>query len=259
MKVSVITVVLNNFEKVERAIKSVKGQTYEDLEYIVIDGGSTDGTVDVIKKYGGFISKWVSEPDGGIYDAFNKGIRLSTGDVVGFLGSDDFYAEATVIEKVVGRFKESGADGVYGDLLYVNREGRIIRYWRGGKYRRELIQRGWMPPHPTLFLKNELYRTYGLYRTDMRVSADYEMCLRLLWKANIKLDYIPEVLVIMERGGISNRSIMSKIRTMIEDYRAIKDNEVGGIDLVILKRLTKMHQFIKLRSDVYKGDVIVWF
>lgn len=250
MKVCIITVVYNNVRRIERAINSVIRQTYKNIEYIVIDGGSTDGTVEVIKRYGNFISHWVSEPDKGVYDAFNKGIKLSTGDVIGFLNSDDFYANDTVIERVVNKFLESCADGVYGDLVYINSHGKVVRYWKAGGYKKDLLKKGWMPPHPTFFLKREIYNKYGLYRTDMKISADYDMCLRLLWKADIRIAYLPEVLVIMEKGGLSNRSLLNMVKSLSEDYRAIRDNGVGGVGVLFLKRLTKLNQFIKLGWNV---------
>lgn len=250
MKVSVITVVYNNAKKIERAIKSVINQTYGDIEYIVVDGGSTDGTLAIIKRYQGYISKWISEPDEGIYDAFNKGIRLSSGDIVAFLNSDDVYANEKVIEKVVNKFQESEAGGVYGDLVYTDQGGRIVRYWKAGEYRRELLKRGWMPPHPTLFLKKRIYQDYGLYRTDMKISSDYDICLRLLWRAGIRIAYIPEVLVVMERGGMSNRSLLNRMRAVLEDYIAIRDSKVGGIGTLLLKKFTKVGQFVKLNTDV---------
>lgn len=245
MLISIITVVYNNYLSIEKAIRSVINQNYDNIEYIIVDGGSTDRTVDIIKKYDLFISKWVSEPDRGIYDAFNKGIMMASGDVIGFLNSDDIYANEYVIEKVVKAFKDNKTDSVYGDLVYVDSNGRTVRYWKAGEYRRDLVLSGWMPPHPTFFVKRQVYLENGLYRTDLKISADYDMCLRLLYKVGISTTYIPETLVIMETGGKSNKSIKSRITALVEDYRAIKDNKAGGIGTLLSKKLRKIAQYTK--------------
>lgn len=245
MKVSLITAVFNNREYIEDCIKSVLGQTYRNLEYIIVDGGSTDGTLDIIKKYEGRISMWVSEPDRGIYDAMNKGIRMATGDVIGFLNSDDFYADQGVIEKVAEVFMNYGIQSVYGDLVYVNKnDNRIIRYWKAGEYREGLINWGWMPPHPTFFVKKETYEKYGCFDTNLKIAADYELILRFLKKQNITTHYIPRVLVIMRMGGNSNRNIINITRKIIEDYKAMKINGLSSSVLALLyKNLSKLPQF----------------
>jgi len=245
IKVSILTVVFNNVINIEQCIKSVLGQTYKNLEYIVIDGKSSDGTLDVIKKYEHGISKWISEPDHGVYDAINKGIRMATGDVIGILHSDDFYASDKVIEKMAEAFTRYDVQSVYGDLVYVSKDGsRLIRYWRAGEYQEGMIKWGWMPPHPTFFVKKEVYQKYGCFNTSLRIAADYEMVLRLLAKQKITTCYIPEVLIKMRVGGISNGSIKGLVRKTVEDYRALR---INGLNLAILtvlsKNLSKIPQF----------------
>ena len=244
MKVSIITSVFNNKNTVSEAIESVLNQTYKDIEYIVIDGGSTDGTIDIINSYKGKITKFISEPDNGIYDGLNKGILKATGDIIGFLHSDDVYMDNTVIEKVVNKFY-GGYDGVYGDLIYVSKnDGKIIRYWKSGDFNINKLKKGWMPPHPTLFLKREIYNKYGLFDTSFKIAADYDFMLRIL-KHNIKIAYIPEVLYKMRVGGESNKSIKNILLKSKEDYRALKKNEIGGINTLIYKNISKLPQFFK--------------
>lgn len=175
MKISIITVVFNNKPHIEACIQSVLGQTYRNIEYIVIDGASTDGTLALIKKYGDRISKWISEADNGIYDALNKGLVLATGDVVGFLHSDDIYAHDGVVGRVVSEMEEHNVDSCYGDLLYVHKDNpeKVIRYWRASPYRPGLFERGWMPPHPTFFARKGVYERFGYFNTDFKIAADY--------------------------------------------------------------------------------------
>ena len=176
MKVSIITVTLNNQDTIKSTIESVINQTYSNIEYIIIDGGSADATIDVIKKYEGKIAKWISEKDDGIYDALNKGLRFATGDIVGFLHSDDIYDNNNIISLIVNAFKNNNNEIVYGDLVYVYKEdaNKIIRYWRAGEYKYERISKGWMPPHPTFFARKELYDKYGCFNSNFKIAADYE-------------------------------------------------------------------------------------
>ncbi|MER3446552.1 MAG: glycosyl transferase [Candidatus Dadabacteria bacterium] len=245
MKISIITAVFNNRRYIEDCIKSVLNQTYENIEYIIVDGGSTDGTLEVIKRYEDKISIWISEPDGGIYDAMNKGIGMATGDVVGFLHSDDFYADERVIENVAKAFIRNNVQSVYGDLIYVNKNNsRVIRYWRAGGYREGLINWGWMPPHPTFFVRREVYENYGSFNTNLKIAADYELVLRLFGKQKISTYYIPKVLIKMRMGGSSNRNIKSIIRKSMEDYQALKINGLGGgVFTLLFKNVSKIPQF----------------
>ncbi len=252
MKVSIITAILNNKELIEDCINSVLNQPCQNIEYIVIDGGSTDGTLEIIKKYKDKISKWISEPDKGIYDGLNKGIRLATGDIVGFLHTDDFYAHDKVIETVVSNMEKYNVDSCYGDLLYVdkNNTNKIIRYWKSQPYRDGLFKKGWMPPHPTFFVKKEVYEKYGYFNTDFKIASDYELMLRFLHKYKISTCYIPEVLIKMRLGGASNRSLKNLITKTTEDYRAWKVNNLKRSFYTIpFKNLSKIPQFFKALSS----------
>ena len=203
MKVSIITVVYNGAEHIRDCIESVLGQTYSDLEYIIVDGQSTDGTVDIVKSYGTKIAHFVSEPDKGLYDAMNKGIGLATGDVIGLLNADDFYRHRRVLEHMVATFGRTGSDAVYGDMLYVDRHDttRLKRYWRSGGYSEGAFLWGWMPGHLSFFAKRWLYEQYGGFRLDLKSAADYELLLRFIHKNGAKLAYMDEVTIVMRAGG----------------------------------------------------------
>ena len=247
MKISVITAVYNRVATVGHAIASIQAQTYPYVEHIVQDGGSTDGTLDVLTQLG-LPSTFVrSEPDKGIYDAINRGIARATGDVVGLMHSDDFYADDCVLECIAEVFSDPDVDGVYGDLQYVAGEipHGVVRHWRSGEYSRKKLGRGWMPPHPTLYLRREVFDRWGLYDTNYQIAADYDAMLRYLVKGQIKLAYIPEVLVKMRVGGESNRSLGRVLIKSLEDLKAIRQNGVGGVGALALKNLSKLPQFIK--------------
>jgi glycosyltransferase len=248
MQISVITSVFNNKEFIEDCIKSVLKQNYKNIEYIIVDGGSTDGTIDAIKKYEDKISKWTSEPDKGIYDALNKGIKLATGDIIGFLHADDFYAHNKVLEIVVSHMIKRNVDSCYGDLFYVDKynPNKVVRHWKSNTYREGLFKRGWMPPHPTFFVKKELYDMFGYFNTEFKIAADYELMLRFLEKHKISTYYIPEVLIKMRIGGMSNRNIKNIFIKSCEDYKAWKVNNLhGGISTILLKNLSKIPQFLR--------------
>lgn len=248
MKVSIITAVKNNSATIGDCIKSVLSQTYANIEHIIIDGSSTDGTLGIVNKFRDKITKVVSEPDNGIYDALNKGIKLATGEIIGFLHADDIYADEKVIEKAMDVFLKHNVDSCYGDLLYVDRNNtdRIIRYWKSSPYRNGSFRYGWHPPHPTFFAKKRVYEQYGLFRTDLSIAADYEVMLRFMEKYRIKTHYIPEVLVKMRMGGKSNRSLRNILLQTHEDYKAWRINGLeGGMLAVFLKKLKKAPQFVK--------------
>ena len=228
-------------------MQSIINQTYQHRECIVIDGGSTDGTMDLLKKYENRMTKIVSERDNGIYDAMNKGIKLSTGDVIGILNSDDIYNDATVIESVANAIMENSVDSCYADLVYIdkNNPDKVIRYWKSCIYKNGLFRSGWMPPHPTFFVKREVYEKYGCFNTDFKIAADYELMLRFLERHKISTYYIPEVLIKMRMGGMSNRSLKNLFIKSSEDYKAWKINNLnGGIYTILLKNLCKLPQFI---------------
>ena len=247
MKVSIITSVYNNKATIEDAIKSVLSQTYKDIEYIVVDGASSDGTTDIIKKYEDKISKLVSEKDKGIYDGLNKGVDLATGDVIAFLHSDDIYENENIISEVVALFQSNDVDSIYGDLVYVDKDdtSKIFRYWKSGEYTFKKLQNGWMPPHPTFFVKRKFYEKYGKFDLDFGIAADYDFMLRMLGKYKISTMYLPKVLYKMRVGGASNRSLKNIIQKSREDIKALKNNGIGGIHTIVMKNLSKIPQFLK--------------
>lgn len=246
MKISIVTAVLNRASTIAQAMRSVQLQTYPNVEHVIQDGCSSDGTLNEIARLSNEASQVFSERDYGIYDAINRGIQRASGDVVGLMHSDDFFANENVLAKVVDSFSDPFVDGVYGDLQYVaaNNTARIIRDWRSGRYEPARLKRGWMLPHPTLYLRREVFERYGLYDTSFTISADYDAMLRYLVKGQITLAYIPEVLVKMRLGGESNRSFERIIVKSREDYRAIRKNGVGGLGTLAAKNLRKIRQFI---------------
>ena len=247
MKISIITSVYNNKETISEAIESVLSQTYDNIEYIVVDGASTDGTVEVIQKYGEQIDTFVSEPDKGIYDGLNKGVALATGDVIGFLHSDDLFEDEHVVSKIADAFKVDDVDSIYGDLIYVSKEdtSKVVRYWKSGAYGLKKLENGWMPPHPTFYVKRKVYEAYGAFDTSFKIAADYDSILRFLGREGITTRYIPEVLVKMRVGGESNKSLKNIILKTKEDIRAIKNNDVGHIRSLFFKNLSKIPQFFR--------------
>ena len=247
MKVSIITVVYNGAEFIRDCIDSVLGQTYSDLEYIIIDGKSTDGTIDIVQSYGTNIAQFVSESDKGLYDAMNKGIKLATGNIVGLLNADDFYRHNRVIENMVATFDRSGSDAVYGDMLYVDRSdtSRLKRYWRSGWYSDNAFLWGWMPGHLSFFAKRWLYEQHGLFRLDLTSAADYELMLRFIHKNKAKLAYMNEVTIVMRVGGVSNSSFKNRLRANREDRLAWELNGLTPYFFTLfLKPLRKLRQYI---------------
>ncbi|MFG6511430.1 MULTISPECIES: glycosyltransferase family 2 protein [unclassified Sulfitobacter] len=245
MQISIVTAVFNRVSTIADALRSVEVQSYQNVEHIIQDGGSTDGTLDVIRQFSSSSPKLVSEPDGGIYDAINKGISRASGNIIGLMHSDDFFADDLVLERVAEAFRDRHVDGVYGDLDYVSASntGKIVRHWRSEPYHADLLKRGWMPPHPTLYLRREVFDRWGLYDTSMRIAADYEAMLRYLVRGDIRLAYIPEVLVKMRVGGESNRSLSRILRKSREDYTALQRHGVGGINSLLFKNFSKVEQF----------------
>jgi len=243
MKVSIITVVLNNAEYIEACIQSVINQDYENIEYIVIDGGSTDGTIGVIKKYEDKINVWISEPDDGIYYAINKGIDMSSGDIIGMLHSDDLYIDAHVISNIVRKFSKDNVDSVYADLVYVERNNlsNVVRYYDSSVFQISKFAYGWMPAHPSCFIRKNVYAKYGLYKTDYIIAADYELLVRFYAKHRISYSYLPKVIVKMRSGGLSTRNFKSNVILNGEIVRACREN---GIETNIFKVYSKY--FVKL-------------
>ena len=247
MKVSIITATYNNENTVEDTVLSVSSQTYKNIEHIIIDGSSSDNTIQIIRKHQVKIAKIISEPDRGIYDALNKGIKYASGDIICFLHADDIYADYTVIEKAVNLFSEKQIDSIYGDLQYVAKEdtGKIIRYWKSGKFTFSKLKKGWMPPHPTFLVKKEIYENCGVFDTNFKIAADYDIILRFLGKHKISTAYLPEVMIKMRIGGESNKSLKNIIKKMKEDVKALKKNKLGGWQTVIMKNIIKIPQLFK--------------
>ncbi len=247
MKISIITAVRKGRATLADALDSALAQGHPDLELIVIDGASTDGTLEVIQRYAGRINQVVSEPDRGIYDALNKGLRLATGEAVGFLHADDVFADERVLSRIAAALADPGVDACYGDLRYVRQDDltRVVRHWRSGEYQRRRLAWGWMPPHPTFYARRAVYQRLGGFDTRYRIAADYDCLLRFLGTGRITCAYIPEVLVHMRLGGASNRSLRNLLQKSREDYRALRHNQVGGLGTLLLKNLQKLPQFLQ--------------
>ncbi|MEQ8909274.1 MAG: glycosyltransferase family 2 protein [Vicingaceae bacterium] len=251
MKVSIITVSYNSEDTLEDTIKSVGSQDYPDIEYLIIDGESTDGTLSLVEKYKDKIAKVVSEPDQGMYDALNKGIELASGDLIGILNSDDYYTDQKVISDVVDKVKATKADACYGDLVYVDRHNlnKVKRFWKARKYRSNYFKWGWMPPHPTFFVKKSCYQQYGKFNLNLFSAADYELMLRFIHKHEVKLAYLPRVIVKMREGGMSNTNILSRLRGNREDQKAWRINGLKPNALTFfLKPFRKVLQFLPIRK-----------
>lgn len=246
LKVSVITVTYNEVENLTKTLKALLQQDYKNIESIIVDGGSTDNSVEVIKefekKFKGTV-KWVSERDRGMFEAINKGVKMATGDIIG--GYWDVYASNDVITKVVEIMEKDGTDGVHGDLLYM--DGNIVkRYWKMGQGR---IQDGWMPAYPTLYLKKEVYEKYGLYNEKFKYSWDYEFMIRILNSNEIKLSYIPEILIYMFYGGSSTSGFRAYKNSILDSIKSLKENQIKFPRIITLKRFIKTtFQFINSKN-----------
>lgn len=246
MKLSIITATYNSSQTVADTLASVQRQSYPNIEHIVVDGASRDNTLDIVRRFP-HVATLVSEKDNGIYDAMNKGIGLTNGDVIGILNSDDIYSNEQTINKVMAAFEDPSIDAVYGDLQYVSRNDleKVTRTWRAGNYARKKFYFGWMPPHPTFFVRKSVYEEIGAFKCALRSSADYEFILRALLKYNYKAYYIPEVLVKMRNGGMSNASLKHRLRANREDREAWKLNGLRPYFFTVpFKPIRKIFQFI---------------
>lgn len=248
MKVSIITATYNSSSTIDKCVKSVLNQTYLDIEYIIVDGCSSDNTLSIIKELSKDFSnvKISSERDKGIYDALNKGIAKASGDIIGFVHSDDFLAKKTIIDTMVKTFQEKRVDGIYGNLHYVAYDNpkKVIRNWVSEPFHYKLLKRGWMPAHPTLYLKKELYNINGGFDLSYKIAADYDFILRIFKQKDLKFYYLPVTIMKMRMGGVSNKNVKNIIQKTKEDYRAIKNNNIGSIYTVVLKNLLKIKQFV---------------
>jgi len=248
MKISIVTVCFNSEKYIANSIESVLNQDYDNLEYIIIDGVSSDKTVSIINSYGNKISKFISEPDDGIFDAMNKGISLATGEIIGILNSDDVYANNSILTKIAWSFQKSCCEVLYGDLVYVKQKNtdEIVRKWITTKYIPGSFKTGWHPPHPSLFVSNEVYKKHGNFRVEFNLASDFEIMLRFIEKERVRSHYLPEIIVKMRIGGASNKNIKSIIKQNIDCYRAFKANSLRVSILYPFYRLIpKVKQIIK--------------
>lgn len=227
-RISLITVVFNGAATVEETIRSVIAQTYGNVEYLVIDGGSTDSTLDVIRKYENNIDYWVSEKDAGIYDAMNKGIALASGEIVGLINADDFLAAPDVLARVAKVFEDPEIDACYGDLCYVRQADRsvIVRYWESSEFRAPAFEKGWCPPHPTFYVRRKIYERFGVFDLSYKIASDIELMMRFLEIYKVRAKYIPEVLVEMRMGGTTNRSLSNILKQNREILRALAQHKL---------------------------------
>lgn len=246
MKISIVTPAFNSAKTIRHTIESVARQTYPNVEFIIVDGGSHDATAKIVAHYADVVDVFISEPDRGVYDAMNKGIRAASGDIIAILNSDDFYTHSHVLEQIATTFQESGADSVYGDLQYVDQHNphQVIRHWESGAFKRRSFLAGWMPPHPAFFVKRAVYQRYGLFNLSLKSSADYELMLRFLYKHRVSAAYVSDVLVRMRVGGLSNATWLNRWRANQEDRLAWKINGINPrFYTTILKPLRKLQQF----------------
>jgi len=244
MKISIITVCYNSVLTIRDTFESVLNQTYSDIDYIVVDGNSKDETVSVIKDYEQKFNgkmRWISEPDNGLYDAMNKGIRMANGDIVGMLNSDDYYASNNILALVIEAMSEKNIDACYGNLLYI-KNNKPYRYWRSGQ--KKSFKWGWMPPHPSFFVRKKIYEKYGYFRLDCGFAADYELMLRFLEKQQITTSWVDEIFVNMRTGGVSNKRILSRINAYKDDKTAWMVNNLKPYFFTIFfKKILKISQY----------------
>lgn len=254
MKVSIITATFNSEKYLSDCINSVKKQSYYNIEHIVVDGKSTDATIDIIRENEDHLAMWISETDRGMYDAINKGISMATGDIIGILNSDDMFASPYVIRNIVDCFKRSGSDSVYGDLMFVNPRHvhRVSRIWKGKSYKRSRFRYGWMPAHPTFYMKRHLVEQFGKYENHYYSAADYEFMSRYLYRHKISATYLEQMVVKMRTGGASNGSLKKWLRANRRDYLAMKQNKIPFSFIVsILKPIIKIRQF----KSIFKKQI----
>lgn len=246
MKISVITAVYNSQVTVGEAIASVASQRYSDVEHLVVEGKSKDKSLAVIQRARHDRMRLISEPDGGIYDALNKGIRNASGDVLGFVHSDDVLAHENVLTSIASAFQNPAVDAVFSDLVYVSQTdtSRVVRYWKAGAFCPRCLNYGWMPPHPTLYVRREVYEKFGDYDTNLGIAADYDFILRFFSQRDSQAVYIPEVLYQMRTGGVSNQNLNKIFQKMSEDLLVIRRNRIGGFHTLVFKNLFKARQFL---------------
>jgi glycosyltransferase involved in cell wall biosynthesis len=245
MKISLLTVSFNSASTIKDTIESICSQDYKNIEYIIVDGNSTDRTIEIIKSYDSFISKWISEPDKGIYDAMNKAIQMATGDVVGILNSDDFYFNNQIVSQIANAFSDESIDTVFGDLVFIdpNNLDKVVRKYSSAKWYPSKFARGFMPAHPTVFIRRKYYEQFGLFKTDYKIAADYELLIRFLYVHKLKYKYLPITMVKMRRGGVSSRNWKSNLILNDEIIRACTENGIKtNVFKVYPKYFTKLFE-----------------
>lgn len=250
MKVTIVTVAFNSAGTIADTLESVRNQSHTNIEHIVVDGNSKDATMDIVRREGSHLAQVVSEPDAGIYDAMNKGLKLATGDIIGFLNADDVLNDPHAIRRHV-ECASNGFDVIYGDLVYV-RHGdlrSVVRHWRSGAFSPSRLLFGWMPPHPSFYVSKNLLREVGTFDTRFRIAADYDFMLRCLRRPHVRVGYVPDVMVRMRAGGVSNASLSTIIAKSREDLRALRNQGAGGIPTLIAKNLRKVPQFFSSGPD----------
>jgi glycosyltransferase len=248
MLVSIITICYNRASTISKSIESVLNQDYPNIEYIIIDGNSNDGTIEVIRSYSDKISCYISEPDKGMYDAINKGLKLSNGDIIGLMHSDDEFFDTTVVSQIVNEFKNNcSTNGIYGNGIYVSNDSNenIIRDRIGGNFSRNKVKNGWLPLHPTVYLKKSLIEKYGYYNLDFQIASDTEFLLRYLYKHQIQLTYINSYLVKMRMGGLST-NYKRAIEVLLEDYRIYKFHSLNAFVVVLRKKIIALKQYLNI-------------
>ncbi len=251
MKVTIITAVYNGAEHIKSCIESILGQDYPEIEYIVVDGASKDNTLEIVKSFGDKIAKVISEPDKGMYDAMNKGLRMATGDIVGILNSDDFYVNPHIITDIVAEFERSKADSLYADIAFVSKDNldKVIRYYSSASFKPWKFRFGYMPAHPSFFLKRSIYEKHGLFKTDYKLCADFDLIVRLYHTYKISYTYLPKMVVKMRMGGKSNQSIGNIMLLNREILRGCLENGISStIIFIYLKYFTKVFELLSNKN-----------
>lgn len=255
MKISVITVTFNSAKTVADTLTSVAMQTHPDIEHLIIDGASNDGTVEIVRMLASTHTRLISESDRGIYDAMNKGIALASGEIIGFLNSDDFYANSEVLAKIADAFQDSAVDACYGDLVYVSQDNsRVVRYWKSKPFTKGDFAKGWCPAHPTFYIRKSLIERMGLFDQSYKMGVDVEFMMRYLECGKIRAVYLPQVLVRMRLGGASNQSLKNIFQQNKEIFSALRKNDIpfSIVWFIANKIVSRLKQFVSARSGWYQ-------
>lgn len=244
MKVSIITACYNSSKTIRETYLSVKNQTYSNIEHLFIDGQSTDETLEILNNFSNQKNiKIISKSDSGIYDALNNGLKSATGDIIGFVHSDDMLASSSIIYEIILKFKEKNLDGVYGDLEYVSKDNsKVLRIWKSNNFSQKLLKKGWMPAHPTFFIKKDVYNKHGLFNLKYKISSDYDFMTRILKDDNLNFGYLPKVITKMRIGGASNKSLKNILIKMSEDCDIVYSHSTGNWFTILLKNMQKLKQ-----------------